>query len=159
MAWWREVEQTVPDLAEKVASRFNAHGLGYIATIRKSGAPRISGIEPAFTGGEVWLGMMPGSVKATDLLRDPRCALHSANVDKNVGEGDAKVSGRAVPVEDEETFRAYIGSGAGDPSLSLDGFHLFRLNVLEISHLIPAGDHLDIEWWTEESGYNSIERK
>ena len=159
MTWWHEVEKSVPDLAAKVANRFEAHGLGYIATVRKNGAPRISGVEPAFAGGEVWLGMMPGSRKAMDLLRESRFALHSANVDKNVGEGDAKLSGLAVPIEDEETFRAYIDSGAGDPSLRLDGFHLFRVDVKEISHLIPAGDHLDIEWWTEESGYKKIERK
>ena len=103
--------------------------------------------------------MMPGSMKAMDLLRQPRFALHSANEDKNVGSGDAKLSGEAVPVEDEETFRSYIESGGGDPSLTLDGFHLFRVDVKEISHLIPAGDHLDIEWWTEESGYNKIERR
>ncbi len=49
-----------------------------IATLRRDGSPRVSGNELRFIDGEVWLGMMPGSVKALDLLRDPRVAVHGA---------------------------------------------------------------------------------
>src|SRR5438046_1873805 len=101
MAFWSEVEKAAPELAAKVRERFDAHGLGLLATIRRDGSPRISGLEPLFSLGDLWLGMMPGSLKAADLLRDPRFALHSATTDKQVTEGDAKVAGRALPVEDE----------------------------------------------------------
>ena len=37
----------------------------------------MTGLEAEFRLGELWLGMMPGSRKALDLLRDPRFALHA----------------------------------------------------------------------------------
>lgn len=155
---WEEVTAAAPELAAKVRARFEAHGLAFLATIRKDGSPRISGIETLFGEGELWLGSMPGSLKAKDLLRDPRLALHSASTDKMVSDGDAKLSGLVVHVEDEPTFERYKKASGGAPGLSLGGFHLFRVDVKEMSHLAPAGDHLDIEWWTESGGYRQIDR-
>src|SRR5919205_2769551 len=103
MASWSGVTSAAPELAALVRARFEATGLGLLATLRRDGSPRISGIEPLFTDAELWLGMMPGSRKAADLLRDPRFALHNATVDKQVTHGDAKLSGRAVLVQDEAT--------------------------------------------------------
>ncbi|HEV2755001.1 MAG TPA: pyridoxamine 5'-phosphate oxidase family protein [Actinomycetota bacterium] len=155
---WQDVETAAPELAGKVRARFEAHGLALLATLRATGAPRISGIEVLFGEGELWLGMMPGSVKAKDLLRDPRLALHSATADKDVAEGDAKLSGAAVPVEDEETFARYVRASGGGEGQALGSFHLFRVDVAEMSHLVPAGDHLDIEWWSERAGYRRSDR-
>lgn len=155
---WAEVTEAAPELAAKVRSRFEAHGLALLATLRKDGSPRITGIETLFGEGELWLGMMPGSLKANDLLRDPRLALHSATVDKMVANGDAKLSGAGVHVEDEETFERYRKASGGAQGQSFGGFHLFRVDVKEMSHLAPAGDHLDIESWTEERGYRQVDR-
>ncbi len=44
--------------------------------------------------------MMPRSMKARELFRDPRCALHSVTVDPNGEEGDFEVYGRATPATD-----------------------------------------------------------
>ena len=44
--------------------------------------------------------MMWQSVKALDLLRDPRCTVHSTVSDRNGTEGEFKVYGRAVDVTD-----------------------------------------------------------
>lgn len=159
MASWQEVTGAAPQLADKIQQRFEAHGLAIIATVRRDGGPRISGIETQFGSGELWLGMMPGSFKAADLLREPRFALHCATVDKHVQEGDAKISGLAVHVEDEATFQAYVQASGGKSGPTLGSFHLFRLDVKEMSYLIPAGNHLDIEIWTETGGYRKVERK
>ena len=81
-----------------------------MATLRRDGSPRISGIECEFEDGELWFGSMSGAVKARDLQRDPRFALHS-------GTGDAdrptatEVSGRALEVPsdgDSHRFQAEI---------------------------------------------------
>src|ERR687886_3125309 len=104
MAAWKDVASSAPELAALVRARFEATGLGLLATLRRDGSPRISGIEPLFTDDELWLGMMPESRKADDLLRDPRFALHSATEDKQVTHGDARLSGRAVLVEDQATI-------------------------------------------------------
>ncbi|HEX7277196.1 MAG TPA: pyridoxamine 5'-phosphate oxidase family protein [Acidimicrobiales bacterium] len=161
MATWSDVEVAAPELAETVRRRFEAYGLGLMATIRRDGSPRISPVEPLFADGELWLGMMPDSRKAADLLRDPRFALHCATVDKNVAEGDVKVAGRAVPVEDEadftrflEAFKAATGYAPGAPG----SFALFTADVREMSTLKPAGDHLDIESWREGRGVRKVER-
>jgi hypothetical protein len=156
--FWTDVARAVPDLATKVQERFEAHGLALIATLRKDGSPRISGVETAFGEGDMWMGMMPVSLKAKDLLRDPRCALHSATADKDVKEGDAKIAGRAVPVDDERVYARYIKATGGSDAPPLGGFHLFRLDLREMSHLIPDGDHLDIRMWSEERGYKQVDR-
>ncbi|HEX2294291.1 MAG TPA: pyridoxamine 5'-phosphate oxidase family protein [Actinomycetota bacterium] len=155
---WRQVSEAAPELAAKVQARFEAHGLALLATLRRDGGPRISGVEMLFGEGELWIGMMPGSLKAKDLLRDPRLALHSATTDKMVREGDAKLSGLAVHVEDEETFERYRRASGGAEGQSLGGFHLFRVDVREMSHLVPAGDHLDIQSWSEKRGYRQRDR-
>ena len=155
---WQDVMSAAPELATKVQRRFETYGLALLATVRRDGAPRISGIETLFGAGELWLGMMPGSLKAKDLLREPRFALHSATVDKDVKEGDAKISGVSVHVEDEATFLAYRRASGAGPETKPGSFHLFRLDVKQMSHLVPAGDHLDIEWWTEAGGYRRTDR-
>jgi hypothetical protein len=159
MASWSAVSAAAPELAAAVRARFDASGMGMLATLRADGSPRISGIEPMFTD-ELWLGMMDRSRKGADLRRDPRLCLHSATADKSVAEGDAKLSGRAVLVtggDDLDRFRADFAahSGTDAPPGPMD---LFRVEVTGISFLRPAGDHLVIEWWREDDGLHSVDR-
>ena len=160
MPAWKDVASSAPELAELVRRRFEATGLGLLATLRRDGSPRISGIEPLFTDDELWLGMMPGSLKAADLLRDPRFALHSATIDKQVTHGDARIAGRAVPVEDEATMNAFrrafeAHTGYGPPP---GPFTLFRADITELSTIQPGGDHLNIDHWREGQPPRRIER-
>ena len=161
MASWSEVLAVAPELASKVQARFDAHGLGLLATLCRDGSPRISGIEPLFANGELWLGMMPSSRKAADLQRDPRFALHNATVDKQVSEGDAKIAGRALLVEDADTFARFHQTFATETGEDLPPgpFPLFRANVHEVSFVQPAGDHLDIDWWREGGEVVRVERR
>jgi hypothetical protein len=152
VAGWDGFHAVAPEVADAVRARFEAHGLALMATLRRDGSPRISAIEVFFGGGELWLGMMGGSLKARDLQRDGRIALHSATVDKQVSGGDAKVAGRAIEVTDPSglaVFTATVNKAMGnDPP---EPFHAFRLDVQEASFLRPAGDHLDIDVWREGS--------
>lgn len=72
---WSGVEAAVPELARRVRERFGAYRHHVLATVRKDGAPRLTGLEADFRYGELWLGMMTGSLKVADLRRDPgsRC--------------------------------------------------------------------------------------
>jgi hypothetical protein len=161
MASWSEVLAAAPDLAARVQARFEAHGLGLLATVRRDGFPRISGIEPLFAGGELWLGMMPDSRKAKDLMRDPRFSLHNATIDKNVAEGDARITARAELADDEETlgrFREAFEAHNGYPPPP-DPFPLFRGDVYEVSMIQPAGDHLNIDWWRDGGEVVRVERR
>lgn len=159
MTSWSTVTTAAPDLAKAVQSRFEAHGLGYLATLRRDGFPRISGIEPLFAD-EVWLGMMPQSRKALDLLRDPRLTLHAANVDKELRDGDAKLTGLAVVVDDDDArtraradFEAHTGQAPPPGPM-----HLFRIDVREIVFVRPVVDRLVIDSWTEARGLRRVER-
>ena len=67
----REFEQLAPELADRVRERFERTGLALVGTLRADGSPRVSGWEPLFADGEIWLGSMPGSRKNDDLRRDP----------------------------------------------------------------------------------------
>lgn len=169
MAAWSEVEAAVPDLAAVVRAVFDAHKHKVIGTLRADGSPRVSGNEATFSDGELWLGMMDGSVKARDLLRDPRLAIHSATADPEMKEGDAKLAGRAMDVTDPEVIRRFgesvaeehEGAENHDAAEAPEPFHLFRVDITEVS-LVRIGDpadHLVIESWSAAAGYRRTERR
>ncbi len=108
MTTWGDFEHEAPELAGRVQARFDDTGLALVATLRADGSPRISGWEPLFADGQLWLGSMPESRKLADVRRDPRLTLHNATADKNVAQGDATISGRAVEVTDEDTKRDFM---------------------------------------------------
>ena len=158
MATWSEVRSEAVELAARVQHRFERYGLGVLATLRRDGSPRVTGIEPLLAD-ELWLGMMPDSRKGADLRRDGRLALHAASVDKQVTEGDAKVAGRGVEVVDEATKVGFLQAFAERTGVTPPTpFTLFRVEVAEVSFLYPEGDHLVIEWWRDGVGLHRVER-
>ena len=99
MPSWGQFEAEAPELAARVRERLEAHKHKTIATIRRDGSPRISGTEAEFEDGELWIGSMPNALKARDLQRDPRFALHSGSDEPADWTGDAKVAGLVEEVE------------------------------------------------------------
>jgi len=92
MATWSQFETDCPDLARLARERFGATDLVMLGTLRKNGWPRITPIEYTIWEGELVLGGMWQSRKMLDLLRDPRCAIHSTTTNKNGQEGDVKLT-------------------------------------------------------------------
>jgi hypothetical protein len=135
---WSEVASAAPELAALVRARFEATGLGLLASLRRDGSPRISGIEASFRDGDLWFGSMADARKALDLRRDPRFALHTGTADPPDWDPDAKLSGLAEEVEPNR-FRADIREAV-----------LVGLN--------DARDKLVIEVWTPAGGVRRIER-
>ena len=99
---WDEFTVAAPELAGLGEERLRDRELCLLGTLRKNGYPRISPVEPEFVDGELMLGLMWQSPKALDLLRDPRCVVHSVVSDRAGTEGDFKLYGKAVPVEDPQ---------------------------------------------------------
>jgi hypothetical protein len=150
VAAWHDVEQAVPEFAQRVRAVFDAHRHKTIATLRADGSPRISGIEAAFEDGELVFGSMPNARKGADLRRDPRFALHSATVDPVEGAeaqwpGEAKISGRAIAA------RPVTEGSDGDR------FHADIADVVH-THLNETATMLVVEWWTPTHGLRRIER-
>lgn len=104
---WREFAAECPELARLAAERFAADQLVLLGTLRPDGSPRISGVEPDIAAGDLMIGMIPHSVKALDLLRDPRMTVHSWPPDNKGERGDIKLYGRAVDITDPAGKRAY----------------------------------------------------
>jgi len=157
MATWNQVTAAAPQLAAGVRDLFDAHKHKALATLRRDGSPRISGIEASFRDGELWLGMMDQSLKARDLQRDPRLAVHSAMLDPDMAEGDAKIAGRAEEVTDPTTKQAQ--TTGGEPP---GPYHLFRVDVTEVVRITLGGDPPDrlvIESWHEDRGLRRVERR
>jgi hypothetical protein len=141
MASWGEIESQAPELAARARAILDSHAHKTIATLRRDGSPRISGIEIEFAEGDLWIGSMWNAVKALDLRRDGRFALHSNSWDPgaerdNPGaqRGDAKLAGRMVEVTDPER------EGRS---------HRFRADIAELVVIRVAGKppELLIESW------------
>ncbi|MFE0672819.1 pyridoxamine 5'-phosphate oxidase family protein [Streptomyces sp. NPDC058867] len=125
---WADFATAEPELARTVEERFGAFTHHVLATLRKDGSPRTTGLEVAFRGGELWLGMMPDSLKALDLRRDPRFALQAnPGEGQSMGGGDVRISGRAFKVEDPAEKAAYAEEV--EPP---EPFHLFRTELTEV---------------------------
>jgi hypothetical protein len=100
MAWWEDLAAAEPDFAQRVRARFAVRKHATLASLRRDGSPRISGTEVRFDESGLRLGGMPNSLKALDLRRDPRLALHcptedTPDDDPSSWAGDAKIAGRA----------------------------------------------------------------
>jgi Pyridoxamine 5'-phosphate oxidase len=154
VASWQQIEAEAPDLAARAREMFDADKHKTLATLRRDGSPRISGTELEFLDGELWIGSMWKAVKALDLRRDPRFALHSPSVADNWS-GDAKVAGRAEENFDPEVKGRIVGGSAPDGQA-----HVFRLDVEElvVVALGDPADHLVIESWHEGRGLTRLRR-
>ena len=144
MATWSEVASDVPEFAARVQALFDARKHKTMATLRRDGSPRISGIELEFEDGELVIGSMWKAVKALDLQRDPRFAIHSASEDPDVWKGDAKVAGTMEEVDPPE----------GSES------HRFRADITElvvVRHGVPK-DHIVVESWHAGEGVRRRKR-
>lgn len=124
---WREFEGKAPRIAAAGAERFRRCRLALIGTLRRDGWPRISPVEPLWLADDLVLGMIWKSRKALDLLRDPRCVLHSIVTDPDANEGEFKLRGRAVPADEDAYSRDIRERWRIGPKAPL---HVFRVDVL-----------------------------
>lgn len=142
MATWNDFETATPEFAAEVRARFEVRKHATLATLRRSGAPRISGTEIQFEDGHVVVGSMPGAVKALDLRRDGRFALHSPTTDPPTEDpegwwGEAKLAGVAEEVGDRSSMT--------EP-------HRFRLSLTEVVLTKVNSGRLMIRSWHPDRG-------
>ena len=153
MARWSEIEAEVPELAAAARELLDGHVHKTIATLRRDGSPRISGIETTWHDGELLIGSMARAVKALDLQRDPRFALHTGSEDPDAGwAGDAKLAGRMDEiVDDAATRKAVVGEGDA---------HAFRADITElvVVSLNEERTKMVVESWHEGRGTSRLER-
>src|SRR5881275_126177 len=127
---WDEFAAAAPELASLGEERLRGRELCLVGTLRINGWPRISPVEPEFVRDELMLGMMWRSPKALDLLRDPRLVVHSVVSRRDGDEGDFKLYGRVVPVEDADRAAAYRAAIKARIDWDPPGpFHIFAVDI------------------------------
>lgn len=155
MANWREFDAAAPDMARAVAARFAAHKHHVLATLRRDGSPRVSGTEVEFLDeGVLRLGSMLDALKAKDLQRDPRFAIHSNPGHHSMDGGDAKIAGVAVEVTDPSTLKTIFD--AHPPELV--PYHVFDLDITEVVLTSLVEDRMQINLWRPGSEVTSFTR-
>lgn len=95
MALWRDFERDAPEMAaagRALIYQFGV-GLGYLATVRADGGPRVHPFCPILHEGGLY-GLIADSPKQRDLLRDGRYALHSFPAQDR--DDEFYLSGRAI---------------------------------------------------------------
>ena len=158
---WDEFAAAVPELAALGEERLRERELCLVGTIRRNGWPRISPVEPEFVDGELMLGMMWRSPKAVDLLRDPRLVVHSVVSTRLGNEGDFKLYGRAVAVEESErrtryraTVKARIDWAPDEPN-----YHVFAVDVDSAGFVTFAEGNRYGLAWNPDSGLRRWEQR
>jgi hypothetical protein len=99
MASWSDFAAAEPSLAAGIRALLQQYGpgMGYLATVRADGSPRVHPVSPVITAEGLYCFIVD-SPKRRDLERDGRYALHSYPPEES--DDEAYVTGRAVRVND-----------------------------------------------------------
>jgi hypothetical protein len=133
MITWTEFQRQQPALAQAGRDQFYQHGLGlgFLATIRKDGGPRVHPVCPVITAAGLHVVIAPGPKRA-DLRRDGRYSLHSETFPPPRELDGFAVSGTAAEVADTATqqiVRDQVIKDFGELWPDYDKHTLFELSV------------------------------
>lgn len=125
MASWSEFAVAEPMLAAGIRALLQQYGpgMGYLATVRPDGGPRVHPVSPVFAGSGLYCFIVD-SPKRRDLERDGRYALHSYPPEDN--DDEATLTGRATTVTDPITITRLAGALHASPDVD---WRLFELTV------------------------------
>jgi hypothetical protein len=128
MKRWQEFASEEPEIAEAGRELIYQSGtpLGYLATIRKDGGPRLHPVCPVIAEGGLYVFIGNRSPKLHDLRRDGRFALHSFPVPG--GDDEFYVSGRSRAVTDSTT-RDGVHEALTSTGVSTSNDTLFELSL------------------------------
>jgi hypothetical protein len=124
---WGEFAEREPALARFGAGRLTA-APAYLATVRRSGAPRVHPVTPIFTAVGLFLFMEPTSPKGRDLRERGLFAMHNGVPDNAGSGGEFSVSGRGVAVDDPDMWPHVADAASYTPA---DRYILFEMQLSE----------------------------
>jgi hypothetical protein len=124
---WAEFAGREPELAQFGAERLSDLP-AYLATVRRSGQPRVHPVTPIFARDHLFLFMEPTSPKRRDLIERGWFAMHSGVPDNAGTGGEFWISGLGLAVDDRETWSHVAEvAGYGPP----DRYVLFKFELYE----------------------------
>jgi hypothetical protein len=134
MASWSDFAAAEPSLASAIRALLQQYGpgMGYLATIRTDGGPRVHPVSPVLTDSGLYCFLVD-SPKRHDLERDGRYALHSYPPEDS--DDEAYVTGRAVPVSDPVVIARLSDGLRASPDVD---WQLFEL-LIEVAMLRRHG--------------------
>jgi Pyridoxamine 5'-phosphate oxidase len=154
---WQNLEVSAPEIARLGKERLDQARVALLATLRKDGWPRISPVEPSLSQGHILFGAMSWSLKAHDLLRDPRCVLHTAITGPDSGEGELKLYGFAIEA-DKHVRDSCQGWWAERPSSDAIVFGLEVEQAAFVSWNTERGQMI-VRRWSPQRGYSERTRE
>jgi hypothetical protein len=133
MITWTQFTQQQPVLAETGRGQFYQHGLGlgFLATVRADGGPRVHPVCPVISAAGLHVLILPGPKRA-DLRRDGRYSLHSETYPPPREDDGFAVSGRATEVSGTATWnivRDQVIEDFGQLWPDYESLTLFELSV------------------------------
>jgi hypothetical protein len=156
---WSEFAAACPEVAGPVRELIERYGFVFAGTIRRDGTPRISPVEAHIVRDELMLVMIAGTLKARDLLRDPRVVLNAPIVDPADPGSEFKLRGHAIAVDDPNlraaTADAIKSTSGWRPPAS---WHYFAVRVDDVAHMAWEAGALDMLHWRLGRGTRRVRR-
>ena len=141
MASWSEFANAAPTLAATVRAALHQYGagLGYLATIRPDGGPRIHPVSPAVVAGGLYCCLLD-TPKRRDLERDGRYALHAFPAEES--DDEVSVRGVARLVTDPDLVRRIATQLRAESQLD---WWLYELDI-DTAIFVRRGDESQQIW-------------
>ncbi|WP_228001977.1 pyridoxamine 5'-phosphate oxidase family protein [Nocardia australiensis] len=162
MTTWSQFTEEAPRIAAVFTRRHRAtRNLCMLGTLRSDGFPRISPVEPIIFEDMLTIVGMPNTTKFKDLERDPRFCLHTATVDTQVGDGDAKLFGTVTDLHDKQVHARFAQKLFDDSGLDLRGQefdHFFIADLTGASTVEVADNHMDVTIWKPTQGERVVRK-
>jgi Pyridoxamine 5'-phosphate oxidase len=153
MASWSEFAAAQPRLAAAIRDLMHQYGpgLGYLATVRSDGGPRVHPVSPVIRDDGIYCFILD-SPKRRDLERDGRYALHSYPPEET--DDEAYLSGRARQVTDAGTVASLAGAMRAEAGVNWRLYE-FTVEVAMLARRRP-GEHgpggAAYEIWRDTAG-------
>jgi Pyridoxamine 5'-phosphate oxidase len=157
---WAGFEAAAPGLAARARELIERFRFVLAGTIRRDGTPRISPVEAHLVEGELVMAMIGGSLKARDLLRDPRLVLNTPVTDaSDPNTVEVKLRGRAVEVN-EPPLRAATAAAIEHASgwRPPPDWHVFALELGDAAVMAWQSGVLTMDRWTRRDGVQHVSR-
>jgi len=151
---WEQFAGSAPRLAVAGAELLRQFTVGYLATVRGDGMPRVHPVSVALADGGLFIFVLAHTPKLADLRRDGRYALHSfprLPTEDQWDDEEFMIGGRAVPVLDP-AMRKHVSAAHNDAVAP--GSELFELRIGRAVH--KHREHGMAIWttWTAMAGVN-----
>ena len=124
---WAEFAKREPELARFGAGKLT-EAPAYLATVRRSGSPRVHPVTPIISPLGLFLFMEPTSPKGRNLRERGWFALHNGVPDNAGSGGEFNVSGRGLAVDDPDMWSHVADAASYTPA---DRYILFELQLSE----------------------------